>query len=596
MKSKVEMFNLKEETQTQTQETSADKTVSTEEKQETTKPEADTKAETKAESKTKPETEAETKAKPETEAETKAESDSENTPSDEEKIRRKKRRRIFDVIRYIAIVACLAVIAYEGYKIISHKLENKAAEDEYANINDSYVQILDDPAATADADAAGTEEVDTEKYPNLIIDFEGLAEVNPDFIGWLYFPAVELSYPVVQEQKIDEYLNKTFQGQNNGSGAVFMDIVSNPKFTGLNNILFAHHMINKSMFGILPTLAEGDNYKKLEKMPYFYIYTKNAVFRYYVYGFYGSPKDGVVYSDIGNDRKKYNEMVRYIKENNKYRPKEEVNFGTYPELLQLSTCYYTDNPRFLVGGAKDHTWYIGEDGDKTAEEYYQDLRDECVTVKEGDKPTDIEISVDTKKLDKINENNAGWLYFPALTISYPIAVETKANEYLSRTFFKENDGAGSLFVDMESDPELGGYSNMIFGHSHTDGTMYGSFEQLIDDEGEQLKDNPYFYIVNEKGTYKFKAVACWKSDSGDKIYSIVTNGDIMKEVVDHVMQVNVMENGTELEEMDYTEPTRMMTLTTCSDFGDKTRMLLSGVLVESPEDEDTNASEQKSGN
>ena len=507
-----------------------------------------------------------------------------------QKARKKKRRRYFDILRYVAIALCLAVIAYEAFKIISHEMENRAAISEYQEINDTYVQIPEDAAAEA-VDTDGEEEVDNEKYPKLDIDFEGLASLNPDFIGWLYFPAVDLSYPVVQEQKIDEYLGKTFQGVNNGNGAVFMDIISNPKFTGLNNILFAHNMINKSMFGILPTLADDDNYKKLEKMPYFYIYTKDAVFRYYVYGFYGSPKDGVAYADIGSDKKKYDELARYIRENNMYKPKRSVNFGEYPELLQLSTCYYTDNPRFIVGGYKDHTWYTNPDGPKAAEDYYQELRDECVTISEKKESSDIEISVDLNQLNEINPDNGGWFYFPALDISYPIAVEKKSNEYLSRTFSRENDGFGTLFFDIESDPTLAGYSNMIFGHAHADGTMFGSFDALIEEKGKKLNEDPSFYIINEEGTYKYKAVACYRSDSSDMIYTIVKSGDAMQLVVEHIIEANAMDNGRELTEMDFSQPTQMLTLTTCSDFGDKTRLLLSGVLVQRPDETDASATD-----
>lgn len=37
-----------------------------------------------------------------------------------------------------------------------------------------------------------------ENYPELQIDFAELIRTNPDFRGWLYFPALDISYPVVQ--------------------------------------------------------------------------------------------------------------------------------------------------------------------------------------------------------------------------------------------------------------------------------------------------------------------------------------------------------------------------------------------------------------
>ena len=53
------------------------------------------------------------------------------------------------------------------------------------------------------------------------IDFAGLKAKNEDFRYWLYIPALEVNYPVVQGKDNDIYLHRTFDGDSNSAGCIF---------------------------------------------------------------------------------------------------------------------------------------------------------------------------------------------------------------------------------------------------------------------------------------------------------------------------------------------------------------------------------------
>jgi len=80
--------------------------------------------------------------------------------------------------------------------------------------------------------------------------FAGLSEINPDFIGWIYIQDV-LSYPVVRGSDNSFYLNTTFRGSANPSGAIFMDYRNRQGFGEPVSTIYGHNMRNGTMFARL---------------------------------------------------------------------------------------------------------------------------------------------------------------------------------------------------------------------------------------------------------------------------------------------------------------------------------------------------------
>ena len=88
----------------------------------------------------------------------------------------------------ITAILAAAVLITGGMSLYSYLSEQKA-KSEYDAIRQEVV--VEEPKVEE------TEEVQVKNYPNLQIDFANLKKTNPDFRGWLYFPALDISYPVV---------------------------------------------------------------------------------------------------------------------------------------------------------------------------------------------------------------------------------------------------------------------------------------------------------------------------------------------------------------------------------------------------------------
>ena len=114
---------------------------------------------------------------------------------------RKKRRSIIPIL---LIIIGIGLIVAAAAIFINAQIGYKQASESYQKIEKQYV---------SDKDASGVP----------IIDFDALAQTNPEVVGWIYAPGTNINYPVVQTNNNSKYLNTLFDGTSNASGAIFLD-------------------------------------------------------------------------------------------------------------------------------------------------------------------------------------------------------------------------------------------------------------------------------------------------------------------------------------------------------------------------------------
>lgn len=117
-------------------------------------------------------------------------SSSHATPSDYTEPPRKKRRSIIPIL---LIIVGIGLIVAAAAIFINAQIGYKQASDSYQKIEKQYV---------SDKDASGVP----------IIDFDALAQTNPEIVGWIYVPGTNINYPVVQTNNNSKYLNTLFDG------------------------------------------------------------------------------------------------------------------------------------------------------------------------------------------------------------------------------------------------------------------------------------------------------------------------------------------------------------------------------------------------
>ena len=278
-------------------------------------------------------------------------------------------------MQWVILAIILAVLFYSGFNFLKEFMTYREAENEYAEVN-SLLEVADDtdpeliemetseaaelmhPDESAEqtgADSADTDDGKADEkvfitYPRVNIDYDELMAINSDFVGVLYLPALQLKYPIAHSHDNAEYLKRTFEGTSNPAGCIFMDVTASPDYSDRNTFIFGHNMKNLSMFGSLKTFQTDETL--CPKHPYFYIYTKNRVFKYAIFAYYTVPTQDDMYLDFRGDDG-YDAYVKKAVERSLFTPEEgAVDFSKRPNLVTLSTCYGSGHiNNFVVQGA-----------------------------------------------------------------------------------------------------------------------------------------------------------------------------------------------------------------------------------------------------
>ena len=76
----------------------------------------------------------------------------------------------------------------------------------------------------------------------------------------------------------------------------------------------------------------------------------------------------------------------------------------------------------------------------------------------------------------------GWLRIRALGISYPVVQGEDNDFYLHRTFEKEDNFAGCIFVNCDNSGNFTDQNTIIYGHNMKDGSMFGKLKKFREEQ------------------------------------------------------------------------------------------------------------------
>lgn len=188
----------------------------------------------------------------------------------------------------VLIVILIGGMVFAGWQLGSILLGYQRDRSAYDQLATSALISIAEPEDSSQAVSTpstqfGEESVENETAEEtkpteipFTVDWEYLASVNSDIVGWLYCPDTVINYPVVQSEDHEYYLNHGFEGQTNSSGTLFADRDSVAGITQSHLIIYGHNMKDNSMFGTLKNYTDRDYY---EDHPIFYYLTPDGCYR-----------------------------------------------------------------------------------------------------------------------------------------------------------------------------------------------------------------------------------------------------------------------------------------------------------------------------
>ena len=183
-------------------------------------------------------------------------SSSHAAPSDYTEPPRKKRRSIIPIL---LIIIGIGLIVAAAAIFINAQIGYKQASESYQKIEEQYAPAKDASGVPA-------------------IDFDALAQTNPEVVGWIYARGTNINYPVVQcKDNNSKYLNTLFDGTSNASGAIFLDYEDNvPGMVDQQTTIYGHHMNDGSMFNVISDTTDQATFDSIE---YVYYITRDATYK-----------------------------------------------------------------------------------------------------------------------------------------------------------------------------------------------------------------------------------------------------------------------------------------------------------------------------
>lgn len=171
----------------------------------------------------------------------------------------------------------------------------------------------------------------------ILRDYEKLKGQNADLFGWVKVPGFRkpLSYPVMQTDNDEYYMNHDFYGNDSYAGSIFFDSRNDPSKVEHNFILYGHAMKDMAMFGFFSDYP--DNAEALENVRLIYLDLLNVRLEYEIFSTYYAKPDEPYRQTWFPSNDDYLAFLNAIKERSLY------DFGTgeltwHDRILTLSTC------------------------------------------------------------------------------------------------------------------------------------------------------------------------------------------------------------------------------------------------------------------
>ena len=181
--------------------------------------------------------------------------------------------------------------------------------------------------------------------------------------------------------------------------------------------------------------------------------------------------------------------------------------------------------------------------------------------------------IDFSELQQVNEDIAGWLRIRALDISYPVVQGEDNDYYLHRTFEKEDNFAGCLFVNCDNDRYFTDQNTIIYGHNMKNGSMFGKLKQFR--EEETYNKSKYFWMFTPDLIFQYRIFSAMVVNKTGLAYQTFYSDEDFDEWINKAFEGSEVENSG----IQVTSDDHVVTLSTCTG-DDSTRFVVMGKLVQ----------------
>lgn len=214
----------------------------------------------------------------------------------------------------ILMLICIIVFLFALYNVVKIVMDYKEIDNYYGDVKKQFVEIEDGLMTS--------------------VDMVKIRKINDDVVAWINIDDTDISYPVLQGNDNDFYLNRDYEKNYLVAGSIFVDATNNANFKDLHTIVYGHNMHNGAMFGGLDKF-KSESYR--DKHPYVELLLADGKWhKYEIYSYYTADIDDGTFEIFASGQKAYNSYVALTEKKNVYANTEAPKEGE--RILTLSTC------------------------------------------------------------------------------------------------------------------------------------------------------------------------------------------------------------------------------------------------------------------
>ena len=178
-------------------------------------------------------------------------------------------------------------------------------------------------------------ELDVDK---ILPQYREIYSMNPDFVGWITIPGMNVDYPMVQTENSEFYLEHDFFGEKNANGQIILDTNCDPYTPSYNLVISGHNMKSGKMFGNLVNFMYKSYWEKHMTMQVDTLMESKqyVIFACFFSADYDVDEEGFRYNADLQYAQDVKQWLKEIKENEVYDTGIDVRFGD--EFVTLTTC------------------------------------------------------------------------------------------------------------------------------------------------------------------------------------------------------------------------------------------------------------------
>ncbi len=170
-------------------------------------------------------------------------------------------------------------------------------------------------------------------------------------------------------------------------------------------------------------------------------------------------------------------------------------------------------------------------------------------------------------LQNTNPDCVAWLYVEGTNISYPVMhTPDEPEKYIYKNFYGDKSSSGTPFLDGRC--SLDSDNLIIYGHNMKNGTMFGTLKKYL--EKDFYNSHTEIERITETTTTVYKVFAVVRVKDTDTWYSYID------ESKDGIIK-DLLRKSTYHTDIEVTDKSKFITLSTCYGRNDSDRLLLIGI-------------------